>query len=108
MSDYALALVETERGQMHATFLDGEQRSCVVQEADGPTDGYLRLGPKYGRKMLLTRDNAAALLPLLVTFVETGQLREIPALIEDTGPLEAFNSEYNADALHILVDYLSK
>lgn len=110
MSETGLALVAMECGQIRATFLDADKTTCIIQESEGVGDGFLRLGPKYGRKMLLTRDHAADLLPLMVAFVETGRLREIPILTEDDprDGLDAFPSEYDEQALRILVEYLSK
>ena len=62
----------TERGFQIATFADGYDQACSVQESSN--EGHLWLGLQ-GYRMHLSSAQIAELLPLLQQFVETGKLK---------------------------------
>ena len=89
----------TSRGFLRADFKDGNGVDCSIQESSAAEDAFLWLGvndpdPKYcpgdgtgwhpyplpggvhcNTRMHLTRENVAALLPLLQRFLMTGELK---------------------------------
>lgn len=89
-----LDLKPTHRGFLHGEFRDGNGESCSIQESsaaeadflwlglDGITQDHARHmdgrfpGEDIPARMHLTRDNAAALIPLLERFAATGFLRD--------------------------------
>lgn len=72
----------TERGFKRGEFLDFNGDACSIQESSLATEPALWLGQNEGThhmgkctaRMHLTRAHAAALIPLLQRFVETGRL----------------------------------
>jgi hypothetical protein len=92
-----LMLAKTERGFKRADFTDGNGEGCSIQESSAVESDFLWLGvnetiPKVlvrgegwkdvplpedaltASRMHLTRENAAALWPLLKRFAERGRL----------------------------------
>lgn len=60
-------------GTRRADFFDEHGDDCSIQEAGTPEHPRLLLGTN-GERMLLARERAAELLPLILAFVETGRL----------------------------------
>lgn len=81
MSEFETQL--TERGFARADFKDRNGEDCSIQESSIATEYCLWLGQNSGThhqghclaRMHLTQAHAAALIPLLQNFVETGRLK---------------------------------
>ena len=79
-----IELTNTERGFAHGEFLDRYGRPCSIQKSSLAFEDCIWLGCDHetfdkggtpcGARMHLTRDMAAALVPMLQHFVETGEL----------------------------------
>jgi hypothetical protein len=83
MRGMKITIAATERGFMAGDFEDLNGDKCSIQESSLATDDALWLGCNKGThtkegecfaRMHLNRETAAALIPLLQTFVETGYL----------------------------------
>ncbi|WP_066922981.1 hypothetical protein [Methylobacterium sp. CCH5-D2] len=71
-----IELATTSRGFAVGRFLDRYQRSCSIQESSLAEEACIWLGCDEGEgsRAHLTQEMAAALVPLLQHFVETGSL----------------------------------
>ena len=68
-------MTRTSRGFAIGRFKDRYDLPCDIQKSSLATEDCIWLGPSESR-MHLTPDMAAALIPLLQAFVETGELPE--------------------------------
>lgn len=88
MNSITLDLQPTERGFLRAEFKDRNGIACSIQESSNATKPCIWLGCNEGEhhhvtgdcmaRMHLTQAMAAALIPLLVRFVRSGTLEELP------------------------------
>lgn len=78
-----ISLYRTARGFARADFIDLYGSECSIQESSRATGAALWLGvdrdfdereSSTGHRMHLSQEMAAALIPLLARFVETGSL----------------------------------
>lgn len=79
-----ILILPTGRGFLRGDFLDYNEDACSIQESSITTKPLLWLGANTGNHLLtgeclarmhLTQEMAAALIPLLQRFVETGELK---------------------------------
>lgn len=71
-----LTVSTTDRGFPCAYFLDYYKHPCYIQKSSLADEHCIWLGV-VGRPMHLNSDQVAALLPLLIRFVETGEIQEV-------------------------------
>jgi hypothetical protein len=77
-----MKLYRTQRGFARADFKDANGQACSIQDSSVATDDMLWLGCDKGEhvqgeclaRMHLTRKQAAALVPLLTRFADTGTI----------------------------------
>ena len=84
MSDGMIEFRQTERGFTRGEFKDRYGAACSIQESSLASEPAIWLGCDHetvdragmpcGARMHLTQELAAKLIPLLQTFVETGEL----------------------------------
>lgn len=80
MRPMKLELKHTQRGFSRAEFTDEYGEQCSIQDSSIATEACVWLGVDHVNgspaRMHLTVDMAAALIPLLQRFVETGSIGE--------------------------------
>jgi hypothetical protein len=66
--------IHTIRGFDLYEFKDRSKAECTLQKSSIATEDCIWLGTDDGPRMLLTQSMVAELLPILKTFVETGEI----------------------------------
>jgi len=76
---------KTLRGQRRYVFTDSLGRACDITEADAEKPPAIWVGRDIvGKRMCLTQDQVAALMPYLVYFIKEGEL----PMVLPTPPVE--------------------
>lgn len=70
----SLELTQTPRGFDFLEFQDRNNQKCTLQKSSCATEDAIWLGIHDEKRMHLTQEQVAALLPFLIRFAETGEL----------------------------------